>query len=78
MGCNPQTGVLEPLNFNHLISNMPEFSYIKADVDTYQFSNPVDSSDMSPMMWIQLVNIISERYDQYDGRNLPDHEECQN
>ena len=67
MGCNPQTGVLEPLNFNHLISNMPEFSYIKADVDTYQFSNPVDSSDMSPMMWIQLVNIISERYDQYDG-----------
>ena len=67
MGCNPQTGVLEPLNFNHLISNMPEFSYIKADVDTYQLSNPVDSSDMSPMMWIQLVNIISERYDQYDG-----------
>lgn len=67
MGCNPQTGALEPLDFNHLLNNMPEFSYIKAEVDTYQFSNPVDSSDMSPMMWIQLVNIISERYDQYDG-----------
>lgn len=67
MGCNQQTGALEPLDFTHLLSKMPEFNYIKTKVDTFQFSKPVDSSDMSPNMWVQLVNIIAERYDTYDG-----------
>lgn len=67
MGCDPLTGALEPLDFNHLLSKMPEFSYIKTNVDTIQFSKPVDSSDMSPGMWIQLVDIIAGRYEMYDG-----------
>ncbi len=47
MGCNPLTGALEPLDFNHLLEQLPGFRYIKAEVDTYQFE-PIDSSDMSP------------------------------
>jgi len=67
MGRNPSTGVLEPLDFNHLVSRMPEFAYLKTEIDTYQFSRPVDSSDMSPSQWVQLVNIIMDRYEVYDG-----------
>ena len=67
MGVDPKTGALEPLDFNSLLSNMPEFDYIKTDVDVYQFDNPIDSSDMNPARWTQLVNIISTRYSQYDG-----------
>ncbi len=67
MGCNPTTGALEPLDFTHLIDNVPEFAYLKTDVDTYQFHPPIDSSDMSPENWIQLVDIITESYNQYDG-----------
>ena len=37
MGHNPRTGALEPLDFNHLVDNVPEFKLIPTEVDTYQF-----------------------------------------
>ena len=55
MGRNPQTGALEPLNFEHLIANLPEFAYLKTDVDTYQFTPPIDSSDISLRRWAYLA-----------------------
>ena len=67
MGKNPATGVLEPLDLNHLVSCMPEFDMLKTGIDTYQFTQPIDSSDMSPRLWSQLVRIIAERYELYDG-----------
>lgn len=67
MGQNPKTGALEPLDFNHLISQIPEFSSIKTGIEVYQFTPPIDSSDMNPSLWAQLVKIISDKYDQYDG-----------
>ena len=67
MGHNQRTGALEPLDFNHLVENIPEFKLIPTEVDTYQFDPPIDSSDMSPVRWKQLVKVISDRYDEYDG-----------
>lgn len=67
MGRNPQTGALEPLNFEHLIANLPEFAYLQTDIDTYQFTPAIDSSDMSLRRWAQIVRIIAEGYDRYDG-----------
>lgn len=67
MGQNPDTGVLEPLDFNHLVKCLPEFSMLKTTVDVYQFTPPIDSSDMSPRLWSQLVRIITARYELYDG-----------
>lgn len=67
MGQNPQTGALEPLDFNHLVESMPEFQLIKADINVYQFTPPIDSSEMSPTQWAQLVRIINRNYDDYDG-----------
>ena len=67
MGRNKQTGALEPLDFNHLIAKMPEFEYLQTGIDVYQFTPPIDSSNMNPRYWAQLVRIIAERYDKYDG-----------
>ena len=67
MGQNPLTGALEPLDFNHLVESMPEFQLIKTDIDVYQFTPPIDSSEMSPGKWAQLVRIINRNYDDYDG-----------
>lgn len=67
MGCNPLTRALEPLDFEHLSKNMPEFKYLNTSIDTYHFSPPVDSSDMTPRMWAHLVRIISMNYNDYDG-----------
>lgn len=67
MGRNPQTGVLEPLDFNHLIACVPEFATLETGIDTYQFTPAIDSSDMNPRLWSQIVRIIADRYEQYDG-----------
>ena len=57
MGCNPLTGTLEPLDFNHLVESMPEFLQLQTGVEVYQFTPPIDSSDMSPRLWAQIVRI---------------------
>ena len=67
MGKNPATGVLEPLDFDHLVSNIPEFAYINTQIDIHQFATPIDSSDMTPTLWAQLVQIITAQYNHYDG-----------
>ena len=67
MGRSPQTGALEPLDFNNLVANMPETEQIEAGIDVYQFDKPIDSSDMRPDAWAKLVRIIDSRYEQYDG-----------
>ena len=67
MGLNPATGALEPLDFSHLIDRMPELAAIPVAVDVHQFPHPIDSSDMNPQLWAQLVQIIADSYDRYDG-----------
>lgn len=67
MGQNPVTGALEPLDFNHLADSMPEFKLIKTNIDVYQFTPPIDSSDMTPNNWARIVRIIATNYDDYDG-----------
>ena len=64
---NPVTGALEPFNFSHLRSNMPEIQRLNFSVDTYLFDPPIDSSDISLDIWQQMGRVIEERYDQYDG-----------
>jgi len=67
MGLNPETDALEPLDFNHLIAQMPEFAQLPVGVDAYQFPEPIDSSDMNPLLWARIVEIIVGNYDRYDG-----------
>lgn len=67
MGHNGITGALEPLDFNHIVARIPEFEQIETTIDVYQFPTPIDSSDMNPPLWAELVRIIHSRYNQYDG-----------
>lgn len=67
MNRNPQTGALEPFDFEHLLLNVPELVQFKTEIATYQFNPPIDSSDMSPRRWTELAHIIADHYDEYDG-----------
>lgn len=64
---NPETGVLESFNFQHLKDNMPELKKLGYAVSTYQFDPPMDSSNMGPDCWMKIVSIIAENYQKYDG-----------
>ncbi|MCR5678632.1 MAG: type I asparaginase [Prevotella sp.] len=67
MNRNPRTGALEPFDFEHLLSRVPELEQFQTEIATHQFSPPIDSSDMSPRLWTELAHIIADNYDQYDG-----------
>ena len=64
---NPETGVLESFNFQHLKDNMPELKKLGYNVSTIQFDPPLDSSDVGPDSWMKIVKIIAENYQKYNG-----------
>ncbi|MDR2968727.1 MAG: type I asparaginase [Tannerellaceae bacterium] len=64
---NPETGVLSPLDFQHLKDNVPELKKMGYAVDAIQFDPPIDSSEMGPENWQKLVRIIADNYRKYDG-----------
>ena len=64
---NPQTEALEPFDFEHLLKNVPELEQFDTKIDTFQFSPPIDSSDMTPARWTDISHCIADHYDRYDG-----------
>ena len=67
MARNPLTNALEPFDFEALLRRMPELEQLPTEIATYQFSPPIDSSDMTPALWTELAHIVSDRYDEFDG-----------
>lgn len=64
---NPETKALEPFDFNHLLDNVPRLKMLDYDIAHHQFTPPIDSSDMSPEHWGQIVKVIADNYNDYDG-----------
>lgn len=64
---NSETGALEPFNFSHLRSNVPEMKRLNFHVDTYIFDPLIDSSEISPIKWREMVQVVKSHYDDYDG-----------
>lgn len=58
---------LQPFDFSHLMDNVPKVGQLGYDIDSVQFANPIDSSNMNPEYWNQIVKPIADRYDEYDG-----------
>ena len=64
---NPVTHTLQPFDFSHLIDNVPKVKKLNFEIDSVSFESPIDSSDMSPANWIEIVKIIERNYRDYDG-----------
>lgn len=58
---------LQPFDFSHLMDNVPKIGKLNYDIDSVQFPNPIDSSNMNPAYWGQIVKDIADNYDAYDG-----------
>lgn len=64
---NPETGALENFSLDQLQKHVPELNKLEFKIDTCQFESPRDSSDMDPEAWADLVRIIYDNYQRYDG-----------
>lgn len=58
---------LQPFDFSHLMDNVPKIGQLGYEIGNYQFPEPIDSSNMSPAYYNQIVKAIADNYDSYDG-----------
>jgi L-asparaginase len=64
---NPETGTLDPFNFNQIEDQVPELKKLGHKISAIQFDPPLDSSNISPDVWVQLAVIIKDNFDFYNG-----------
>jgi len=58
---------LRPFDFAQILQEVPELQKFAFKIDSYTFDPLIDSSDIEPTLWVELANLIKEKYDQYDG-----------
>lgn len=61
------TGALRNFNFDELLNHIPEIKLLDCDISTTTFEKPIDSSNMDPTYWVDIVTIIEENYNTTDG-----------
>lgn len=64
---NPLTHALEPVDFDHLLDNVPKIKMLDYHIDNFQFDRPIDSSAMNPGHWKEIAKVIEDNYNDYDG-----------
>ncbi|AWV98194.1 asparaginase [Arcticibacterium luteifluviistationis] len=58
---------LVPLKFEEIQKNIPELERFESELTIIPIEPPIDSSNMSPAVWIELAALIAEQYERYDG-----------
>lgn len=58
---------LVPFDFSHLIDNVPKIADLNYEIGHVQFNPPIDSSNMNPTYWGEIVKAVADNYDDYDG-----------
>ena len=64
---DPAIQALRPFDFSQILAEVPELRKFAYKIDSHTFNPLIDSSDVEPSDWKTLVNIIKDRYDDYDG-----------
>lgn len=67
MVTDPKTGVLVPFNFDQITDNVPELKRLDYNFTVHSFDPLIDSSNMSPEIYKELVSLIEKNYERYDG-----------
>lgn len=62
-----ETGVLKAFNFKKLLQKIPELKLLDCNIETISFKKPIDSSNINPEKWVEIAEIIEERYSDFDG-----------
>lgn len=64
---DPILQALTPFDFSQILDEVPELGKFAYRIDTHTFDPAIDSSDVEPSHWIALIDLINEKYDDYDG-----------
>lgn len=64
---DPFTQALQPFDFEHIMREVPELKKFGCKIDSYAFSPVIDSSNVVIEFWVELAQLIENKYEQYDG-----------
>lgn len=62
-----QTGTLAPVKFDRILEEVPELNKFNYHIKTIIFNPPLDSSNMTPAVWIKIARTIEKNYNLFDG-----------
>ena len=62
-----ETGSLHPVNGSELYEHIPILGKLDYQIEFYSFDPLLDSSNMNPQHWVELVSVIEKNYEKYDG-----------
>jgi len=60
-------GLLVPVKFDHIQEEVPDLYRLGYNLQVVTFSPPIDSSNMTPAIWIKIARTIEKNYNKYDG-----------
>ncbi len=64
---DPADGTLKPFDFSQIKEEVPELNKFDVRIDSYTFDPLIDSSDVEPSLWVDLAQLIHDKYEEYDG-----------
>jgi L-asparaginase len=64
---DPVTGSLVPIDFDHILDQVPELKRFGYNIRAISFDPVSDSSNIDPESWIKMASAIEENYGLYDG-----------
>ena len=62
-----ENGSLHPFALDRIIDAVPQLKACAYDIDSVMLDNIIDSSNMTPSLWVDIADIIERHYDRYDG-----------
>jgi L-asparaginase len=64
---DPATGTLIPLDLKDLNKYLPEIQGLNVRYEGISLKKAIDSAELTPNVWTELVEIIEENYTSFDG-----------
>ena len=62
-----QTDAFIPFDFELIAKNIPELARLNYNLRVHSFTPIIDSSNMTPAIWLEMATLIRDNYKDYDG-----------
>lgn len=62
-----ESGTFIPFDFELIKNNLPDLSRTDYELTVHSFEPIIDSSNMTPEIWLTMVKLIQDNYDAFDG-----------
>ena len=64
---DPSSGTFMPFDFELIASNIPEIARLNYNLTVHSFDPIIDSSNMTPEIWVEMAQLIHDHYEDHDG-----------